>query len=108
MRRLLFILLLTLLPIQASWAAICAYCPDQCIAESAPAKAAKAPSDDAAELVFDSDCNCCQPGGVGIATSLAASRVFPPPHNLALGDGNPFADSSQPDRPERPNWTRAA
>jgi hypothetical protein len=108
MRRLLLIFLLTLLPLQASWAAVCAYCPDQCISEPAGTASADESSSDAGALTMDSDCSCCQLGGVGIATSAAASAIFPPPDRLPSGDVGTFADSSSPDRPERPKWTRAA
>ena len=104
MRRLFLIFLLTLLPLQASWAAVCAYCPAQCISESAAQESASDPG----ELNFDGDCNCCQLGGVGIATASYAPRIFPPPNLLAKGDGIAFANSSDPDRPERPNWLRVA
>ncbi len=60
------------------------------------------------ELGSDDDCNSCQLGGVGIAAAIYASRMFPPPNNLATDEGIAFANSSDPDRPERPNWLRAA
>ncbi len=104
MRRLFLIFLLTLLPLQASWAAVCAYCPDQCLSESV----AQDPASGTGELNFDDDCNCCQLGGIGIATALYASHIFPPPNLLATSEGIAFVNSSDPDRPERPNWLRAA
>jgi hypothetical protein len=107
MRRLFLIFLLTLLPLQASWAAVCAYCPEQCISESAASPAADDASPDAGVADMDSDCSCCQLGGVGIATAAAAPAIFPPPDRLTLGDAGTFADSGSPDRPERPKWTRA-
>lgn len=108
MRRLLIILLLTLLPLQASWAAVCVYCADQCISESAPSAAAEKTADEAAAQDDDDGCSRCQLGSAGIAASPAAARFFLPPHKLGGFDGSTVLDSSHPDRPERPNWTRAA
>lgn len=108
MRRLFIILMLTLLPLQASWAAVCAYCPDNCISELAPGAKAEAPADDASELGASDECSRCQMGGAGIASSLADSRIAPHLNTFAFGGGGVFPDSGQPDRPERPNWMRAA
>ncbi len=111
MRRLLLIFLLVLLPLQASWAAVCAYCPGGCIVETdgTPDRAGQSsePSDTASVLVADDDCSCCQLGGVGITSSLNSNAIAVP-HALATGDvGLRFA-SIRPDRPERPKWLRAA
>ncbi len=108
MRRLLIILLLTLLPLQASWAAVCVFCADQCVSESAQVAAPEATHDEAAAQDDDDGCNRCHLGSAGIAASSAAPRFLLPPHKLGLFDGSTFLDSSHPDRPERPNWTRAA
>lgn len=108
MRRLLIILLLTLLPIQSGWAAMCAYCPDDCVSESSTGATSDEVRNDAAGLDNDDECSRCHLGGVGIAASLAAARIFPPPNKLASWDRSAFLDSGQADRPERPNWTRAA
>ena len=108
MRRLLLIFLLTVLPLQASWAAVCAYCPAQCILESENGATSEEQSGDASGLAADGDCGCCQLGGVGIAASLAESRIVAPAHSLVASNGNTFLTSIRPDRPERPKWTRAA
>lgn len=108
MRRLLIILLLTLLPLQASWAAVCAYCPDNCSSElAAGASAAEAISDEIG-LDNDDECSRCHMGGAGIASSLVDSGLVPHPGKLASCDGSLFPDAGQSDRPERPNWMRAA
>lgn len=104
MRRLLIILLLTLLPIQASWAAACAYCPDNCMTLSVADESAG----DANALNDDDDCNRCQLGGVGLLPAPQASRCAPLPHKLSLFDSGYFPDSGKPVRPERPKWERAA
>jgi hypothetical protein len=104
MRRLLIILLLVLLPIQAAWAAACAYCPDNCMTMSVT----DASADDAGALNDDDDCNRCQLGSVGLLPSPDAPRGAPLPHKLSLFNGVGFPDSGSPDRPERPKWKRAA
>ncbi len=104
MRRLLIILLLTLLPLQASWAAVCVYCADQCISESATQE----PNDETAASADDDGCSRCHLGGAGIAISPAPSQTSLAPHRLSLFEGTAFLDSFHSDRPERPNWTRAA
>ena len=108
MRRLLIILLLTLLPIQASWAAVCAYCPDNCITETAPGASHEAPADDTAAPDSDDDCSRCQAGSAGMAASLPDARFFPHLNILPNLGGSIVPTLAQPDRPERPNWTRAA
>ena len=108
MRRLLIIFLLAILPIQAAMAAACAYCPDTCMSESAAAMSADAFLADAAALDDNDDCGRCQLGAAGILPSLCASRLPPPPAKLSLFENGSFFSSGKPDRPERPNWARAA
>ncbi len=108
MRRLFIILMLTLLPLQAGWAAVCAYCPDNCVSESTSGAIADTVIDDAAALVADDDCSRCQLGGVGIASSPAAARIVPHLASFTLWDGSIIPDPGPAGRPERPNWTRAA
>ena len=111
MRRLLLILLLAMLPLQSSWAALCAYCPDDCISETMDA-AADAAAGDAAVPGADSDCQGCQGcqgcqfSGVGIAAASANSPLSRPANMLPPHAGTLFLQSSDPDRPERPNWAR--
>jgi hypothetical protein len=107
MRRLFLIFLLVLLPLQASWAAVCAYCPSECVVEAQAKPAASEPADQAAVLVADDDCTCCQLGGVGI-TSADPVPAFVPFHGPAASDASMRFASIRPDRPERPKWLRAA
>jgi len=108
MRRLLIIFLLTLLPLQAAWASMCAYCPDNCISSSASGPTADDVANDEPGMDNDDECSRCQLGAAGIAPSHLSSRVFPDPGQLAAAHGSPVPDSGQTDRPERPNWPRAA
>lgn len=108
MRRLLLILLLALLPVQASWAAVCGYCPDECVIESSTGTATTQDQADIPSFEDDGDCQCCQLGGVGITASLAVSGFVAPPSNSESAQGTHFLSSVRPARPERPKWTRAA
>lgn len=108
MRRLLIILLLTLLPLQASWAVVCAYCPDNCTSESAGAADPQAGAADQNGLDNDDECGRCHLGGAGLASSLAATCLFPHPATLAAPHASVLPALAQADRPERPNWMRAA
>jgi hypothetical protein len=104
MRRLLIILLLALLPIQAAWAAACAYCPDNCVTMSAAGDAAG----DGNALNDADDCNVCHSVSVALLPALQVARGTPLPHKLSLFDSGYFPDSGKPVRPERPKWKRAA
>lgn len=114
MRRLLIIFMLLTFPFQVSWAAVCAYCEQQCVIEEAGAgKAAADPqqADAPAKLSLASevDCTCCHLcASVGMATLLA-----PPPLtkiHAALPErvSTDILSSIRPDRPERPKWWHAA
>jgi anaerobic selenocysteine-containing dehydrogenase len=108
MRRLFLIFLLVLLPLQASWAAVCAYCPGGCIVEAqAKPASTEEQGDQAAVLVADDDCTCCQLGGVGI-TSADPVAAFTSFHALVDSDATMRFASIRPDRPERPKWSRSA
>lgn len=108
MRRLLLILLLALLPLQASWAAVCGYCPDECVVEADGVAAAVQEQSDTPSFETEDDCQCCQLGGVGITASLAVSNFVTPPANIDASPGGTLLSSVRPARPERPKWTRAA
>jgi hypothetical protein len=109
MRRFFLILLLTILPLQASWAAVCAYCPDTCNLETEQRPAAGAQHDDeGATLMADDGCHCCQPGSVAIAPSLRVSMPIVTPSSHTDLPGALAPASFRPERPERPKWTRAA
>lgn len=108
MRRLFLILLLALLPLQASWAAVCSYCPDQCVVESDAATSAQQDQDGTPSFESDDDCQCCQVGGVGIAASLARTGSVAAPASAEAAQGITILTSVKPARPERPKWTRAA
>lgn len=107
MRRLLLILLLTIFPLQASWAVVCAYCPAQCVVEAEQAVGDNA-DDAAASLGLDSDCQCCQLGGVGIAATLSSPDTAAPQATFVASGGVTFLTILRPQRPERPKWPRAA
>ena len=109
MRRLFLILLITLLPLQASFAAVCGYCPGPCVFESDPGLASVSQQDDErAALMADDGCHCCQLGGVAIAQALPSAHLVIPPSSFT-DEAGAFAPASlRPVRPERPKWTRAA
>ncbi len=102
MRRLLIILLLTLLPIQAVWATACAYCPDNCLTTEV------ANSNDDSSAQGDDNCSRCQLGGVGLLSMPDALYLAPSIPALHPSASGPLLASGQPDRPERPKWQRAA
>lgn len=108
MRRLLIIFLLAMMPLQAAWAAVCAYCPDNCISELSSSPAPDDVASDDAGPGDDGDCSRCHMGAAGLACSPISSRISPPPGRLAAADGSPIPNAGPAGRPERPNWMRAA
>lgn len=111
MRRLLILFMLFLLPLQVSWAAVCVYCEDQCIVErSGDAAAAPQPGDEQAVtgLAADSDCTCCQLGGIGVATAPLPAFADKLPRAAPVSVATVSIASIRPERPERPKWVRAA
>jgi len=116
MRRYLLIFLLMLFPLQVSWAAVCAYCQDECVVESSGreqtgAKQLVEQQDDvkASDLAAaDSDCKCCHScstGMMGASFEPLAAAVPQPSEQIA---GSNTLAASRSVRPERPKWTRAA
>ena len=106
MRRLFLIILLALLPLQASWAAMCGYCPDECITEVAIATPTEEAAAEVGVVDAATDCERCQVGGVGIAAAAAPPLSRPPPIVALIAGALPLP-LIDPERPERPNWLRA-
>lgn len=115
MRRLCLILMLLVLPLQVSWAAVSSYCKHESGTASQhfghhnhqhKTKAAeKAPAD--ASIQIDTDCAFCFGSAFGLITLLvtyASANV--PKVEPVFADTN-FLASIRPDRPERPKWMRA-
>jgi hypothetical protein len=116
MRRWLAILILTLLPLQFSWAAVAAYCGHETgqhtkhlghhehqHAKQAKADQDQAPADPNAAAGLDFDCGHCHgtcmsmPAPVG---DMLAPALASPPAPLAAGTVRTLAQSP----PERPQW----
>lgn len=115
MKRLLLIFLLTVLPLQMSWAAVTNYCQHE------NGKAAQhfghhehkhqATSDDTlklkSSLTVDTDCGVCQlssaalPSASSDVAPISARQAGPSPIKADL------ISSVRPERPERPKWARA-
>jgi hypothetical protein len=116
MRRLILVFLLMILPLQVSWAAVCAYCPDACVIEtSADSEADSGPEaepDDSAKAdtisLGDSDCTSCCLGGIGVASRGADTAVVKVRAASPQFIATVLVTSIRPDRPERPKWSHAA
>lgn len=116
MRRYLLIFLLMLFPLQVSWAAVCAYCQDECVVESSGRAQSVAkqlvelPDDVKAPNLAeaDSDCKCCHSCSTGMmgVSFEPLSAVVPQLSEQIAGSNTLAANRSV--RPERPKWTRAA
>lgn len=115
MKRLLLIFLLTMLPLQISWAAVTGYCQHE------EGKAAQhfghhehkhqATADDTQKskslLTIDTDCGFCQLSGVGII-NMSSDAVPAGFHHVAPAFTNTdFLACIRPERPERPKWVSA-
>lgn len=117
MRRLLIIFMLLTFPFQVSWAAVCAYCQEQCIVEAAfDAKPAAKPqqqqagdSADTPQAAADAECACCHMcASIGMTTPFMPplpDKIHAPLPERASAD---ILSSVRPERPERPKWTHAA
>lgn len=108
MRRLLIIFLLFVFPLQVSWAAVCAYCPDECVIESVDGAKAGEPSKASSLASADGDCSCCHMCSAGLMTMPAQSLAAKAPRLAEPFPTGGFLPSIRPKRPERPKWTRAA
>ncbi len=117
MRRLLMILMLMLMPLQLSWAAVASYCQHETgVAASHighhehehQANAVEPDPDNAKSLgTLDADCGFCHACGATIVSSIrdvsqisVVSRFATRHHDRA---GSAFLS-----RPERPNWAALA
>ncbi len=119
MRRLLAILMLTLLPLQFSWAAVASYC----MHERAPAQsqhvghhehkheASNLPSkaDDGLQAsdTFDVDCCLCHGLGIGV-THLPANQAVTSTHSSVTVRAAFPLTGIAPVPPERPQWRSLA
>lgn len=117
MRRWPIILLLALLPLQLSWAAVSVYCQHESGAAAQhfghhehQHHADETPKDDSGPKTLgavDADCPVCH---AGCATVLHASQVMPVLYSAAdmhVGEQALLA-SPPPTLPERPNWAHLA
>lgn len=117
MRRWLPILLLTLLPLQLSWAAVSVYCQHETDAaaqhfghhEHQHNADDKAKDDNGPKTLgaVDADCPTCH---AGCATALQESPVMPVMYSASdvHTDQQILLSSPPPTLPERPNWARLA
>lgn len=113
-KRLLFVLLMLILPLQAVWAAASAYCQHeqgtatQHFGHHAHQHQAadKSDSGNIPASGFHGDCAFCHLGAVGVATS---SLDVPPcaPASLAVSLENNLLLSIFLEGPERPKWASA-
>ncbi len=115
MRRLCLILMLLVLPLQVSWAAVSSYCKH----ESGTAaqhfghhyhqhkiKAADKTSADA-PIQVDMDCTFCFASAFGMITVQSTTASADVPQAAPAFAKTVFLASIRPDRPERPKWMRA-
>lgn len=115
MTRLLLIFLLTVLPLQMSWAVAAVYCVHESSVSTTHVghheHAHEASSDDksasTSKLTADADCGVCQLGHVGVphipADAMPVNALAP---DYARGNTD-LLSSVRPERPERPKWARA-
>ncbi|NDP60371.1 MAG: cobalt-zinc-cadmium resistance protein [Oxalobacteraceae bacterium] len=115
MTRLLLIFLLTVLPLQMSWAVAAVYCVhEDSVAvqhvghhEHEHKETTKTKSLPTSLLAADADCGVCQLGHVGIAQALPEPMpltVTAPAYSPGHTD---LVSLVRPERPERPKWARA-
>ena len=116
MRKIIAILLLSLLPLQASWAAVAGYCQHEQGAatrhlghhEHQHHQTQKAASDEASSPInaaADLDCSLGHAGGlVAMLTEPSLSAATLPVADLAASI-DPPPSSAPLDLPERPNWS---
>ncbi|WP_088283830.1 DUF2946 family protein [Ideonella sp. A 288] len=116
MRRWLAILMLTLLPLQFSWAAVAAYCGHETGEHAqhlghhehlhtvqAAADKGHAPADQSAPAGFDFDCGHCH----GTCASMSAPMDVTTPLALTSHPATPVAGTVRTlaqSPPERPQW----
>lgn len=116
MRRLVIIFMLLLLPVQITWAGISAYCKHETGVSAQHfghhEHQHQAQEDESKQdnptFKFDGDCSFCQFSGLGM-TSMPSKEMG----NFLLVASRHMIFSDIPasyrlDRPDRPNWVRAA
>jgi hypothetical protein len=114
-KKLLFIFLLMVLPLQYSWAAAAVYCQHEqehsthfghhSHQHQAEAKSDDE-SDDGSSLKVHADCVTCHGGAVGVMTMPFESALHEP--SVAVNAANTsLLISTLPPRPERPKWSLA-
>jgi hypothetical protein len=114
MRRFLLIFMLLFFPLQASMAAVCAYCQEQCAFEQGGESGANTQGsiDDGASdkpvLTMDADCHCCPMSGLGAPVQLAPAITAKPQPAKPVLAYQDFHSTTHSERPERPKWTRAS
>jgi hypothetical protein len=108
MRRLFVIFLLIVFPLQVSWAAVCAYCPGECVVEKVDGAKADDGTKAKSLMSDDADCSCCHLCAVGLMTMPAQTLASEAPQLAEPFLTSAFLVSIRPERPERPKWTRAA
>lgn len=115
LKRLFFILLMLVLPLQATWAAAGTYCSHeqgsaaQHFGHHAHQHQAPDKNDSGAgsSTTFHADCASCHLGSAGAAASLlAVSSSIPAPPAISLEIS--FLPSIFLEGPERPKWASAA
>lgn len=114
LNRLLFVLLLLVLPLQAFWAATGSYCwheqgaAAQHFGHHAHQHKAADENDPGggAASQADGDCGLCHLGGIGVVTSSFDAPSAAPPSPRISPEIN-FLPSIFPEGPERPRWASA-
>ena len=122
MRRWLVILLLALLPLQFSWAAVAAYCGHETGRQAqhmghhahqhgdqaqALADLDSAPADQAAPAGFDLDCGHCHGAGASMPAPVGdLLRPAPAARTASAAEGRLRTRAQTP--PERPQWPALA
>lgn len=115
MSRLVALLMLALLPLHMSWAAVAPYCAHEAASQSQQhfghhdhaVAAADEAQDESATNSVQPDCAKCHNHCSGVLLSLATVDVVGSAEQLAPAARSPAADRSPP-RPERPQWVRLA
>ncbi len=116
MRRFLILFLLFVLPLQVSWAAVATYCKHESGAaaqhfghhEHAHQAKQPEPAKDPSTLTVDNDCVACHLAGAGMLPLAFLSMPFELPQAEQFSASNNHRSHLLPDRPERPQWMRAA
>lgn len=116
MRRFVIIFMLLLLPVQITWAGISVYCKHESGAaaqhfghhEHDHQANQPEPAKDPSTLTVDNDCVACHMASAGILPVAFSSMSSEPLQAERLGRHISLLPCLLPDRPERPQWVRAA